>query len=104
MEDKEWEIYKTIVEDMEIFLEDKYFTKAKFQPIPEYIKIINDAEEEADGDDPEGASKIFMIENKGHLGFKKDLMENKEGLDYEHSGFCDSYCSPGKVSCNFLLL
>ena len=29
--------------------------------------------------------QAFMIENKGHLGFKKDLIENKEGLDYEHS-------------------
>ena len=26
-----------------------------------------------------------MIENKGHMGFKRDLMENHEGLDYEHS-------------------
>ena len=77
---KEWEIYKTLVEDIKIFLEEKYFTKAKFQPTPDA-----DAEEEAKGDGPEGGIKIFMIENKGHLGFKKDLIENKEGLDYEHS-------------------
>ena len=26
-----------------------------------------------------------MIENKCHLGFKKDLLKTKKGLDYEHS-------------------
>ena len=29
--------------------------------------------------------RIFILENKAHLGFKKDLMKSCEGLDYEHS-------------------
>ena len=29
--------------------------------------------------------RIFILENKNHLGFKKDLMKSCEGLDYEHS-------------------
>ena len=31
------------------------------------------------------AERIFILENKSHLGFKKDLMNRSEGLDYEHS-------------------
>ena len=30
-------------------------------------------------------NRIFILENKSHLGFKKDLMKSCEGLDYEHS-------------------
>ena len=83
VEDKEWEIYKTIVEDIKTYLKEKYLIN--FQPIPKFIKIISEVERQAEGDDHAGGSKLFMIENKRHLGFEKDRMKNKEGLDYEHS-------------------
>ena len=28
---------------------------------------------------------FFILEDKNHMGFKRDLMQNYEGLDYEHS-------------------
>ena len=38
------------------------------------------------GEDEEGCrDTIFILENRSHLGYKRDLMQNCEGLDYEHS-------------------
>ena len=111
VEDREVEIYKTLVEDIKAYLAKKFFTKSKFQPIPECIKIGYDAVEENGGKIQDFQSRIFMIENKGHSGFKRDLMVNYEGLDYEHSVLviaalgkfhATSYCfiedSKGKVT------
>ena len=37
-------------------------------------------------EDEEGCrDTIFILENRSHLGYKRDLMQNCEGLDYEHS-------------------
>jgi hypothetical protein len=83
VEDKELQIYKTIVEDIKIYLEEKYFMN--FQPIPKCIAIISEEEMQAEEDERKGRRDIFMIENKRHLGFEKDRIKNKEGLDYEHS-------------------
>ena len=83
MEDSESLVYKTIVQDMKKYLAEKYFLKSKFLPIPDYIKIGDDSLLEIDGE--RGGGSLIMIENMKHLGFKKDLMENHDGLDYEHS-------------------
>ena len=87
VEDREFEIYKTLVEDIKTYLSEKYLTKSKFQPIPDCINIGNGAGAVQENGKEIGdfESRIFMIENKGHMGFKRDLMENHEGLDYEHS-------------------
>ena len=83
MEDSESLVYKTIVQDMKKYLAEKYFLKSKFLPIPDYIKIGDDSLLEIDGE--RGGGSLIMIENMKHLGFKKDLMANHDGLDYEHS-------------------
>ena len=85
MEDKESEIYNTLVEDMQKYIAVKFLTYSKFQPIPGCIKIDHFETEQNKEETKLHGCKIFMIENKGHLGFKKDLMENHEGLNYEHS-------------------
>ena len=83
-EDREWQIYATILEDIKIYLGERGYMEAGLQQVPAHVKCFNDAETKGKEEDSNNTPKIFMIENKMHLGFKKDMMINKDGLDYEH--------------------
>ena len=82
MEDRESLVYRTIVQDMKKYLAERNFLKSRFLPIPDFIKFGDDSLEERVERYGKG---LIMIENMKHFGFKKDLVENLEGLDFEHS-------------------
>ncbi len=61
-------------------LKCKFF---KFLPLADSLEITKFMKTESLPGDY--MDRIFILENKSHLGFKKDLMKSCEGLDYEHS-------------------
>ena len=51
----------------------------QFLPICESVDIQKYQKPSVCGD------TMFILEDKNHMGFKRDLLQNCEGLDYEHS-------------------
>ena len=88
-DDLESYVYRTLVEDTKSFLASKNIVCSDFLPIAEYFKIVkvNSFEEESsiEVSKKEEPSKIFLLENLRHKGFKEDILHDREGLDYEHS-------------------
>ena len=69
--DREITIYKTVLEDIKKYFANKYLNKSKFLPIPQYVMIDE--------------RSIFILDNMRHLGYKGDLLKNREGLNVEHA-------------------
>ena len=87
-EDRECRLYKTVLQEINTYLSENYLAKLKLLPIPEYIRVApatTSGIEENQTPEHESGKHLFMLENKAYLGFKRDLMPNKDGLDYEHS-------------------
>ena len=81
--DREIIIYNTLLTHMRSYLAKKYVSQSKFLPLADSLDVTKFMRAE---ELPINYSeRIFILENKSHLGFKKDLMNRSEGLDYEHS-------------------
>ena len=78
VEDREIMIYRTVLEDVKKYLAEKYLSKSKFLPIPGHVKIV-------EKNPNNQLQSVFMLENMRHLNYKRDLIKNREGLNYEHS-------------------
>lgn len=59
------------------------FNILKFLPVADSVEITKFMK--TDSLPYNYMDRILVLENKRHLGFKKDLMKSCEGLDYEHS-------------------
>ena len=106
-DDKEFLLYQSVLNKVRGFLSQKYanFTKVKlfaqmskmiiltkldnvimFQFLPIFESVdIHKILDRAAQLKSQNQDTIFILENKSHMGFKRDLMHNCEGLDYEHS-------------------
>jgi hypothetical protein len=76
--EREAMVYRTVLEDVKKYLAKKYLNKSKFLPIPGYVKIVWKNPNEQ-------LRRVFILENMRHLNYKRDLIKNCEGLNYEHS-------------------
>ena len=73
--DREINIYRTVVEDMKKYFSEKYMNRSKFLPIPRYVEVTGSNH----------SRSFFILETMRHLGYKKDILKNPEGLNDEHS-------------------
>ena len=78
MVDREIIAYRTVLEYVMKYLADKYLSKSKFLPIPGYVKIV-------EKNPNTQLRSLFMLEKMRQLNYKRDLIKNCEGLNYEHS-------------------
>ena len=76
--DREIMVDRTVMEDAKKYLADKYLNKSKFLPIPGHVKIV-------EKNPNKQLRSLLMLENMRHLNCKKNLIKNREGLNYEHS-------------------
>ena len=74
---KESFIYRTVFEDIKVFLSESQLASVKPLPIPTYCKT----------EKVENLSKdrIFMLEDMRGVGYIRNSTQCKDGLDYEHS-------------------
>ena len=116
--DKEIIIYNSLLRNIRSYLSKKYVSPSKFLPVGDSLDISKFMK--AESLPPDYTERIFILENKSHLGFKKDLMNSCEGLDYEHSVlgisvifssgfyfyniFLFSYLNTGQIPRGLLLL
>ena len=84
--DQECEVYKTLLEDIKLYLYERHSSNSKYLPIPKYFKSErSDFQEYTEPNFDSKKATVFMIEDVKNLGFLTNVVLAREGLDYEHS-------------------
>ena len=99
--DKEIVIYNTLLRHVRSYLAKKYVSQSKVLPLADSLDVTKFMKTENLPIDY--TERIFILENKSHLGFKKDLMNRSEGLDYEHSVLGNKLCVKSFIYFIFLI-
>ena len=93
--DKEYLLFNNLIIEVKKFLSKKYSSHSKvlknslcsfiFDPLFQFLPIAECVDIQTFQSSTRCCHKFFILENKNHMGFKRDLMQHCEGLDYEHS-------------------